>query len=480
MKRFGIILKQWRRIAKGEHSSPCCLTCELQVDRTCRRVARRCRLRFVAAMMMMIALVVVFLSNATHQIKSVHPLTHTSSRDKPSDVVTPLLPSDAQSPCYPYHGVVSRAASPHPIVYCTHEPNVSDVFISSALGSHGYWPDCLDVMLLLLLVSSQQDRASTNEREGRRLFVDVGANIGACSALVAAHIIQKPAAANNTTQIFFEVDHVVSVEPLLANMRILNATVRANKDYHSLITAVRAALLSDDGTSLDDGGHAAPRFVKLSTSPGNFGNASVAAQANAPASLRSVESSAHQDDEFIAPVTTLDRVVADFGTNSRITLLKVDIQGSEFACLRGAESLFTRSRVSLVMLEIEPHQPQPSLSYKNAYDSLRFLFRHNFRVFCRAVHRIELINATIGPTFIARGFWEKKVFQELFVSGVGDFVDQRLHDVNGRTLHESQRFMGDVVAVSSHTANAWEATNPIAERLNELNYKIIKKLRHQE
>lgn len=415
-------------------------------------------------------------SNFLSSISSVERSLESNHRGSRSAFVVEIPRQPLCSPCFPHHGVLSYATSAEPIVFCTHDPN-EDIEVSRRIAADGVWVGCIGVARVLMAL---QEMVAGNQSthiypapgwspDAQTLFIDVGANIGACTMLVAHHQAMPDAA----PWLHDMVHHIIAVEPLKGNIEVLKSTLRANRNARKMVTIAEAAVLDHSVTSHSSEG--AQRYVALSKWHNNFGNTTVKRRG-----LRADQQEA--DEELVALETTLDDVVVDYVASVTlhdtllrripsdkqqhgdviITLLKIDVQGGEYAVLQGAQRLFEPpNRVDTVLLEVEPSLHRPG-SVGGCIRSLTFLFDRGFRIFFRAVHRMELVNATIGNTFIARGFWEKGVFEELRKEDdVGRFV--RLLALPNATANTN-----DMIAVSGNVLTTEASVKAFARHLTNL------------
>jgi FkbM family methyltransferase len=176
-----------------------------------------------------------------------------------------------------------------------------DQHVSRRLREEGIWEPFETSLLLALLCPGD-------------VFVDVGANIGYFSVLAATRV-------GDTGAVF-------AFEPDPENFRLLVANVARN-DLGYQVTPVAAALSDAAGQG------------QLYLSTDNLGDHRVYA-ADDP--RESVPIVLHQGSEFLA------------GRLSRVDLLKVDTQGSEFQVIAGLMPLLRmQSPPPRVLIELTPH-----------------------------------------------------------------------------------------------------------------------------
>lgn len=197
--------------------------------------------------------------------------------------------------------------------------NYSEV-ISDSFRKVGNWPDCADLSKLWESVPARTSWrrfsafAPCGGLGGRKLFVDVGANIGACTLQMLA----RP-----------DVLNVVAFEPNPENLFYLTSSVLANKDYAAKLALYPLALGSRRGE------------FRLWVDRSNPGNSAVGTrvQRRMRRGLARVES------------TTLDDIFFRESKPPYIHVLKMDAQGSEVQILKGATRLLASGAVGAVKFE---------------------------------------------------------------------------------------------------------------------------------
>lgn len=195
----------------------------------------------------------------------------------------------------------------HPFRYAQCLRDSPDI-VSDEVRRSGHWPDCDD------LTDLWRDSSPS------AVIVDVGANVGSCTLRMVA------------TGVFTH-----AFEPLLANARMLEASLLAN-GWSERAIVHHVAL-----------GHR-PGAARLYSQVGNAGNTVVGhpTRDSAKASMHAAG--------FIR-TETLDRVLwRDAAHPSpRIPLLKIDAQGMELHVLRGARRLLSAGAVQAIQMELAPH-----------------------------------------------------------------------------------------------------------------------------
>ncbi|KAJ1628419.1 S-adenosyl-L-methionine-dependent methyltransferase [Pavlovales sp. CCMP2436] len=169
--------------------------------------------------------------------------------------------------------------------------------VDRVIKQTGKWPDCDHLPAML-----------GGSVPGKRLlFVDVGANIGACSLLMAAHG-----------------HRIVSFEPVPQTFRALAAGFAANNFTGSATTLVNAAASTEVGVST------------ISTKLGNAGHSFTGGRG-------AVAADASGYEVFDIETTTLDTVV-----HEHVHLMKIDTQGHELKALKGARELMRRHGIDRI------------------------------------------------------------------------------------------------------------------------------------
>ena len=195
--------------------------------------------------------------------------------------------------------------------------------VSDAVRSAGSWPDCPSLSELWTTLPNNAARVgspscnicpgSSRPPSSSKLFVEVGANIGACTAQMLA----RP-----------DVDMVVAWEPNPANLFYLTTTV-LNNGYNSKIALFTSGLGDAPGT------HA------IYAEAGNAGNTVV-------------DSPIHASRKPVGQIEimTLDEAFMAGGEPPYIHLMKIDAQGFETKILRGGQKLLKSGAVNAVKFEL--------------------------------------------------------------------------------------------------------------------------------
>merc|ERR1719247_956370 len=212
--------------------------------------------------------------------------------------------------------------------------------VDAVIRSFGAWGDCTDFVMSLRFAPLPTEHS---------VVLDVGANIGACSALWAALQIQ-----------------VVAIEPFMENFRMLRAT--------ALLRDLQNALIGDAG-SRPLGRIIVHRGAAVSSYSGNVslydpgaGNAGTVQLQVAPTSGDRLEKK--------APGLTLDNVAIAGNVLRKVHAMKLDVEGSEFGALRGASSLLSQPNIKFIYMEVSGYAMRAQGS--SPLLLLRWLQRHGF------------------------------------------------------------------------------------------------------
>mmetsp|Transcript_47895 Transcript_47895/g.113823 ORF Transcript_47895/g.113823 Transcript_47895/m.113823 type:complete len:466 (-) Transcript_47895:161-1558(-) len=229
--------------------------------------------------------------------------------------------------------------------------------VSDAIQKHGLWGEC-KVMARILEAEyvnsmySKVDRKEFDSTDGG-LFVDIGANVGACSAYMAAKLKNK----------------VVAFEPLPANLYYLTNTFLKNKGIKDMLRLYPVGLGAQESTQdifvdPQNAGHAVvgvPSHTKSHAEPAKAGQVKV-----------------YRLDDILRPPYPV------------VKLMKIDVEGSEAAVLFGAKQLLTSGAVLSMMIEVGP--------FLKSHGSSRLTLMNTVISygFCFVTDRGELEN----PTFL--------------------------------------------------------------------------------
>jgi len=221
--------------------------------------------------------------------------------------------------------------------------NFPDIVSEVISRPGGRWGDC-DVLIDLW---NENPRATENVKKHNPegIFVDAGANIGACTLLMAA--------AGHATFGF---------EPSRKNLYYLTAGILANrKEVRDKVTVYQLGL----GTHTQN--------VSAFVANGNAGNTVLETQ---------VKDWPTQtfDEEIFVPVAPLDDILWPDPTSPppHIKVLKMDVQGYEVKILKGAKRLLEAGAIGIVKSELTEMFLQGQGS--SAMEMLSLLYGHGFEL----------------------------------------------------------------------------------------------------
>jgi FkbM family methyltransferase len=214
--------------------------------------------------------------------------------------------------------------------------------VSNQIRLTGRWADCDDLPRLWHEVQASRDD----------IFVDVGGNIGACSALMLHRGIST-----------------VAFEPVPQNLFYFTSTAIKNaKNFTGPLTLVMGGVGSAEGKST------------IYSQRGNFGHSTVGEALPFPMNengRRWMRSARKNTLEIV----TLDNFFHSEDCqyrHSRIRLLKIDTQGFEGQVFAGAHRLLAEKRIATIAFEMVP-----SLLRKRNNTCLeisQLLVRHGYRL----------------------------------------------------------------------------------------------------
>lgn len=154
------------------------------------------------------------------------------------------------------------------------------------------------------------------------IFTDVGANIGACTMLMALHDA-----------------NIIAFEPMTPNFHVMMKSMEANPKLQHRIKLYPYGLGEVSNVSFEAYGE-----------PGNFGNSVIGVV------VTDWNNARHEDwmkkNPFTVKVYKMDDLIALQSYVPLITLMKIDVQGYEVKVLRGATKVFRSGQVKLIQLEL--------------------------------------------------------------------------------------------------------------------------------
>ena len=208
--------------------------------------------------------------------------------------------------------------------------------LADAVRKRGYWPECADLPAMLRASGGGDghgDRSSTWDSNQNvslpPLFVDVGANVGACSL----HVLMATGA------------DVLAFEPGGDNLAYATSTfvrmasMPAGPSVHSRLLLVRAGL----GASVQD--------LELHQAVGNAGHAMIGVKVGKYAPLGHLPSQRvviRRLDELLWPATARE----NGAPAPVISLLKLDVEGYECQALDGMIELLRAGSIRAMKLEV--------------------------------------------------------------------------------------------------------------------------------
>lgn len=200
----------------------------------------------------------------------------------------------------------TRSKTTPPFNLFVHDPKECQ-YISKSILTSGFWERDITEKFIVIMGDAKQKR---------RLFLDIGANLGWFS-LVVANMGHR----------------VISVEPMKYNVELLLASLCNNSVFDdSLITVYNMAF------STEPEGEACVR-PSYAGGPQNEGNGQIGPHsANDSSTCR----------EFIQ-MRRMDDVLQ--GLEERPFLIKIDVEGHELRALQGGRNVFSRLRPCIVVFE---------------------------------------------------------------------------------------------------------------------------------
>lgn len=199
----------------------------------------------------------------------------------------------------------------------------SDI-VSDVVRREKRWPDCAALAFLWKKLADAPVKADSSTfapcgGEGvKKLFVDVGANIGSCTMQMLA----RP-----------DVTRVAAFEPNPKNAFYLTSSVLQNPGYASKIALFNVALGESEGSH--------DMFMQ----PGNAGNTVLDAPTGA--SISDVQPTK-------AETITLDGVFFEGSQPPYIHVMKIDAQGFEVSILKGGRRLLATGAINAIKFELAP------------------------------------------------------------------------------------------------------------------------------
>jgi len=199
-----------------------------------------------------------------------------------------------------------------------------DDIVSSSIRSHGRWGDCDELVTLWKLNSFSAPEIQATDSEG--IFVDAGANIGACSLLMA--VFGK---------------RTYGFEPSKANMFYLTSSAMAN-----------TAQIRDKLNIFTMGIGEAHMRVPLYFAKGNAGNSQLVGNGTTIAKDHDSQVLELEDEIIVSP---LDDVLWPDPAKPapHIRVMKMDVQGYEVKILKGTRRLLKAGAIGIIKTELAAH-----------------------------------------------------------------------------------------------------------------------------
>jgi FkbM family methyltransferase len=193
-------------------------------------------------------------------------------------------------------------------------PVSQDHHVSKGIHEHGVWDIRLSEFILRGLGPANPS-AKSSKNKSRRLFLDIGANIGFYSLLAVAHG-----------------HRAIAVEPVSTNLAYINASIRFNPGFEKRLS-VRRAALSDEASSepvcvVSEGGKETNKW-------------------NGQVDLKG----ASRTDCLDRCPLSLPIQVVSLEEWKDVRVLKIDVEGFETRIVRGLKQHFAVHKPCLIIFE---------------------------------------------------------------------------------------------------------------------------------
>ena len=213
-----------------------------------------------------------------------------------------------------------------------------DDVISNSFMRDGYWRDCLE----LPVFAKAAYAASEDQSSEVPVVLDVGANIGTCSLLMASQGML-----------------VTAFEPEKKNAAMLRTSILLNRySLRGNVTLYNLAVSDRVGEDV------------VRSEKGNMGNSIIAA----PDGAKHAAVVSKMDVSNRIRLLPLDYVIYH-----HVHLAKLDCQGSEVHVLRGAKRLLSQNSIDVIRAEFDTSLIQATGS--DPSDLLRILWDNHYSVF---------------------------------------------------------------------------------------------------
>jgi len=193
-----------------------------------------------------------------------------------------------------------------------------DDLLSNMIRKLKRWPECEPLPQFWYKLGMEKNFTSDD------VFVDVGANIGSCSIVMAAHGIRT-----------------IAFEPMVSNLFFFTSSVKALPSESQLLVTI-----------FKSGVGRASSAKKLYSDPQNAGHSIVGNLAVEPWRKKVMQTM--NDTATMITISTLDAVLwpnRAFPPPS-IRLMKMDIEGYETEALLGAAALFRARAIAMIKFEM--------------------------------------------------------------------------------------------------------------------------------
>ena len=203
----------------------------------------------------------------------------------------------------------------------------------------GYLEDCLT--LYRVWRAGEEAAMFVSKTPAGKVFVDVGANIGACSILMASSGIET-----------------LAFEPMPSNLHYFTKSVIVNRREGPSMSGLRIFTAALGATSINK--------AILYTQPDNFGNSMLGTYVVDSDSKLPAPGSAAGDGTVgggmpsrlnsTVRVVTFDEVIAPPVANT-VPLMKIDVQGGEVSVLQGMKQTFEKKAETMplfIFTEVDP------------------------------------------------------------------------------------------------------------------------------
>jgi FkbM family methyltransferase len=286
--------------------------------------------------------------------------SHLSQWVMDTSLAAKLPPSDPEG--MRCRSLPSRRVTTIPPYYqCTHG---FDDLVSSFVHRYGYWRDCLPQVALATLARMYMP---AND-DGTYSTLDVGGNIGTCSALLASRGF-----------------YVTAFEPVLRNLLAFHQTVFANGMQERVVLF---------GAAADEVSFAKKR---ITIEVGNHGNAAVLRDPKKSPEVASLIRSMEKADVEVITTIRLDDVLPPW---THFHFAKLDCQGCELSAIKGAEDpLLKTGSVDVLYVEIDTR-----LSRASGHDPielLQILHRNSYRLLVAYGNATRVLEHAEFSAFVA-------------------------------------------------------------------------------